>query len=173
MPCPPSSPPPRSIDIDIAALLLFSAGGLGMAGLVAMGDCCHAPDLVLRAVAMAAGMLLFGIGLWQRREWTRRGMVVLALCVIQAQLSRRWLQSEVPHTLVEGIRGLGVQADNLYSSALLNLPPPEVGPAAFGLVVCALLAWLVLRLLSRRVSAEFAAGRREPTRLLRLERNKT
>ncbi|MEX8517137.1 MAG: hypothetical protein AB3X44_01305 [Leptothrix sp. (in: b-proteobacteria)] len=150
----------RSIDVDIAALALLVVGLLGLAG------ACIAvsPDesaLVWRAMSMAALMVILGLGLWHRQEWARRSAIVLAAYVVHAQLGYRWLQSDVPRVLLHGVRGVSMQTTELYSSALLVLPPPEVGPTAFCLTVCFGLGWLVLRLLSTRVQQEFGAGRSE------------
>jgi hypothetical protein len=144
----------RSIDVDIAALTLLVVGLLGLAG------ACIAvsPDesaLVWRAMSMAALMVMLGLGLWCRQEWARRSAIVLAAYVVYAQLGYRWLQSDVPRVLLHGVRGVSMQTTDLYSSALLALPPPEVGPTAFGLTICVGLVWLVLRLLSRSVQREF------------------
>ena len=151
----------RSIDIDLAAVVLLLAGLAALAG-ISVSTMAHDPDFIpLRAAGMAALMCFLGIGLWRRHEWARRSAIVAAVLVIHAQMMHRWLQSDVPHAVLDGLRGMPIHSvhdassAHVYSSTLLALPPPEAGPAAFGLVLCLALAWLSLRLLSARVRAEF------------------
>lgn len=154
----------RAMDVDLAALLMSAVGLLGLAASwVSTGS--HDPALELRVSGLAAMLFFIGFGLWRRNEWVRRATVVAAGLVIHGQMGRRWLQSEVPHALLDNVRGIatgsvGDVPSVSYSSALVSLPAPETGPAALGLVLCLVLGWLVVRLMSRRVRQEF--GVRQP-----------
>jgi hypothetical protein len=111
---------------------------------------------------MGAGLLISlatlasAIGLLLRLDWARRSFIVLLAVAIVANLLGLWLQQEMMQSVV--------------SSTLVNtaLPPQALG--VFGgfvtaarvmavvvtLGACALLAWIIRRLMSAGVRQEFA-----------------
>lgn len=146
----------RSLDVDLTALALVLVGLLALAG-ISVFDAASDANVALRAAGMAGLMVLLGIGLWRRDEWARRSAIIVAVLAIHAQMMHLWLLSEVPTALYDGLRGVAVRAVEPQSFHPASLPTTEAGPAAFGLLLCLAAGWLVLRLLSVRVRAEFLA----------------
>src|SRR3954451_18136331 len=111
---------------------------------------------------MGAGLLLSGatlasaIGLLLRLDWARRTFIVLLGVAIVANLLGLWLQQEVVQSVV--------------SSTLAAAPIPSQVLGVFGSFVtaarvmavlvtlggCAVLAWIIGRLMSASVRQEFA-----------------
>jgi hypothetical protein len=130
---------------DAAALPLLTGWLLG-----------YLPWVVGAGFAFAVSLLACAVGLLVRLEWARRIFIVLLLVTIAANLAGLWLQHEVVQTLV---------ASTLQAHAL---PPQAAG--VFGgfaaaaqllgvsltLAGCALLGWIVRRLMSDAVRQEFA-----------------
>jgi hypothetical protein len=116
----------------------------------------YLPWVMGAGVVLSVALLAAAIGLLMRQEWARRTFIGLLGVVIVANLLGLWLQYEVMHALVDG------------TLRATSLPPLAVG--VFGgladatrimaLVVtlggCALLGWVIRRLMSDTVRQEFA-----------------
>lgn len=116
----------------------------------------YLPWVVGAGLAMSLGTLACAVGLLLRLEWARRLFIALLLLAIVANIAGIWLQQEMLHSLV---------SSTLAGSAL----PPVVADVFGGFVTaarvmavlvtlgaCALLVWIIRRLMSKAVRQEFA-----------------
>ena len=116
----------------------------------------YLPWVVGAGLAMSLGTLACAIGLLLRLEWARRLFIALLLLAIVANIAGIWLQQEMLHSLV---------SSTLAGSVL----PPVVADVFGGFVTaarvmavlvtlgaCALLLWIIRRLMSKAVRQEFA-----------------
>lgn len=134
------------------ASLLPAAPATGVIGLLMD----YLPWVVGTGLVMSVATLASAIGLLLRLDWARRTFIVLLAVAIVANLLGLWLQQEMMQSVV--------------SSTLVNtsLPPQALG--VFGgfvtaarvmavvvtLGACALLGWIIRRLMSAGVRQEFA-----------------
>jgi hypothetical protein len=116
----------------------------------------YLPWIVGICVAMSLAMLASAIGLLMRLDWARRGFIVLMVVAIFANLLGLWVQQEV----VQSVLG----------STLSSVAIPQQAMSVFGgfvvaarvmavlvtLAACALLGWIIHRLMSATVRQEFA-----------------
>jgi hypothetical protein len=107
-------------------------------------------------LVMSLATLASAIGLLMRLDWARRTFIALLVVAIFANLLGLWLQQEVLQSVV--------------SSTLSSAPIPQQALGVFGgfvtaarvmavlmtLVACALLGWIIRRLMSAGVRQEFA-----------------
>jgi hypothetical protein len=132
--------------------LLPAAPTTGVIGLLMN----YLPWVMGTGLVISLATLASAIGLLLRLDWARRSFIVLLAVAIVANLLGLWLQQEMMQSVV--------------SSTLVNtaLPPQALG--VFGgfvtaarvmavvvtLGACALLAWIIRRLMSAGVRQEFA-----------------
>jgi hypothetical protein len=132
--------------------LLPAAPTTGVIGLLMN----YLPWVMGAGLVISLATLASAIGLLLRLDWARRSFIVLLAVAIVANLLGLWLQQEMMQSVV--------------SSTLVNtaLPPQALG--VFGgfvtaarvmavvvtLGACALLAWIIRRLMSAGVRQEFA-----------------
>ena len=123
---------------------------------IVLGALASASSLVQQAFVVSLATLASAIGLLLRLDWARRVFIGLLAFAIVANLLGLWLQHEMVRSVV---------ADTLSQAPL---PPQAVG--VFGgfvtaarvmavvvtLGACALLAWIIRRLMSPAVRQEFA-----------------
>jgi hypothetical protein len=116
----------------------------------------YLPWLVGAGLVMSLATLACAIGLLLRLEWARRFFIVLLVLAIVANFCGMWLQQEMLQSLV--------------SSTLSRSPLPPLAADVFGgfvtaarvtavlvtLGACALLVWIIRRLMSPAVRQEFA-----------------
>jgi hypothetical protein len=116
----------------------------------------YLPWVVGTGLAMSLATLASAIGLLMRLDWARRTFIALLVVAIFANLLGLWLQQEVLQSVV--------------SSTLSSAPIPQQALGVFGgfvtaarvmavlmtLVGCALLGWIIRRLMSAGVRQEFA-----------------
>jgi len=116
----------------------------------------YLPWVVGTGLAMSLATLASAIGLLLRLDWARRSFIALLVVAILANLLGLWLQQEVLQAVV--------------SSTLSSAPIPQQVLGVFGgfvtaarvmavlmtLVGCALLGWIIRRLMSAGVRQEFA-----------------
>ena len=116
----------------------------------------YLPWVVGAGFAMSVATLACAIGLLLRIEWARRAFIGLLVLAIVANLAGLWLQHEVVQSVV----------DNTLSHVQL----PQAAAGVFGgfvtatrvmalamtLSACAMLAWIIRRLMSATVRQEFA-----------------
>jgi hypothetical protein len=107
-------------------------------------------------LVMSLATLASAIGLLMRLDWARRSFIVLLVVAIFANLLGLWLQQEVVQSVV--------------SNTLNSVAIPQQAMGVFGgfvtaarvmavlmtLVGCALLGWIIRRLMSATVRQEFA-----------------
>jgi hypothetical protein len=134
------------------ASLLPATSATGVIGLLME----YLPWVVGAGLVISLATLASAIGLLLRLDWARRSFIVLLAVAIVANLLGLWLQQEMMQSVV--------------SSTLVNtaLPPQALG--VFGgfvtaarvmavvvtLGACALLGWIIRRLMSAGVRQEFA-----------------
>jgi len=116
----------------------------------------YLPWVVGAGVALSLATLAAAIGLLLRLDWARRVFIGLLVVAIVANLAGLWLQHEVVQSLV--------------SSTLSRAPLPPAAVEVFGgfvtasrvmgalvtLGACALLSWIIRRLMSPMIRQEFA-----------------
>ena len=116
----------------------------------------YLPWVVGAGFAMSVATLACAIGLLLRIEWARRAFIGLLVLAIVANLAGLWLQHEVVQSVV----------DNTLSHVQL----PQAAAGVFGgfvtatrvmalamtLSACAMLGWIIRRLMSATVRQEFA-----------------
>ena len=116
----------------------------------------YLPWVVGIGLVMSLATLASAIGLLMRLDWARRSFIVLLVVAIFANLLGLWLQQEVVQSVV--------------SNTLNNVAIPQQAMGVFGgfvtaarvmavlmtLVGCALLGWIIRRLMSATVRQEFA-----------------
>jgi hypothetical protein len=116
----------------------------------------YLPWVVGTGLVMSLATLASAVGLLMRLDWARRTFIALLVVAIFANLLGLWLQQEVLQSVV--------------SSTLSSAPIPQQALGVFGgfvtaarvmavlmtLVGCALLGWIIRRLMSAGVRQEFA-----------------
>ncbi len=116
----------------------------------------YLPWVVGTGLVMSLATLASAIGLLMRLDWARRTFIALLVVAICANLLGLWLQQELLQSVV--------------SSTLSSAPIPQQALGVFGgfvtaarvmavlmtLVGCALLGWIIRRLMSAGVRQEFA-----------------
>ena len=116
----------------------------------------YLPWVVGTGVVMSLATLASAIGLLLRLDWARRTFIGLLVVAIVANLMGLWLQQEVVQSVV--------------SNTLSSVAIPQQAMGVFGgfvtaarvmavlmtLVGCALLVWIIRRLMSAGVRQEFA-----------------
>jgi hypothetical protein len=105
--------------------------------------------LSLLLVAAAVGLLL-------RLDWARRAFIGLAALAIAAHLCGLWLQHEVVQALVQHTLGrarMPAEAAGMFGG--LATATQAMG-VLLTLAGCALMAWVIRRLMSEPVRQEFA-----------------
>ena len=134
------------------ASLLPAPATSGVMGLL-MG---YLPWVVGTGLVISLATLASAIGLLLRLDWARRTFIVLLVVAIVANLLGLWLQQEMMQSVV--------------SSTLVNAAIPPQALGVFGgfvtavrvmavvvtLGACALLGWIIRRLMSDGVRQEFA-----------------
>lgn len=120
----------------------------------------YLPWVVGTGLVMSLATLASAIGLLLRLDWARRAFIALLVVAIVANLMGLWLQHEVVQSVVAQTLG----------SSLASAPVPAQLLGVFGGFVtasqvmaalvtlggCAMLAWIIGRLMSARVRQEFA-----------------
>lgn len=116
----------------------------------------YLPWVVGTGLVMSLATLASAIGLLLRLDWARRTFIALLIVAIAANLLGLWLQQEVLQSVV--------------SNTLANAVIPQQALGVFGgfvtaarvmavlmtLVGCALLGWIIRRLMSPGIRQEFA-----------------
>jgi hypothetical protein len=116
----------------------------------------YLPWVVGVSLVVSLATLGSAVGLLLRLDWARRVFIAMLLLAIAANLAGMWLQHEVVQAVVQ--------------STLTSTPIPQQAMGVFGgfvtaarvmaivmtLCSCAVLAWIVRRLMSPGVRQEFA-----------------
>ncbi|MFT3666071.1 hypothetical protein [Piscinibacter sp.] len=116
----------------------------------------YLPWVLGAALALSLATLASAIGLLLRLDWARRAFIGLLVLAIVANLLGLWFQHEVVQSVVEGTlsrtplpeQALGVFGGFVTAARAMG--------AAMTLLCCALLGWIIRRLMSAAVRQEFA-----------------
>jgi hypothetical protein len=139
------------MNIDALGMVMAIGGGLGMAGVLVSPQLAGQSWLTARTMALSGLMVVTGLGLLMRYNWARRFAAGAMIYAIYAQLSRRWMQSDVVQAWLSCVQG-GSLTEPVVSGAL---PPLSPDGALVSLIVCLLLAAIVRMLLSSPARGEF------------------
>lgn len=131
-------------------------GGLprlsGLSGLLAL----YLPWVVAIGATMSLATLACAIGLLLRLEWARRSFIGLLALALLANLLGLWLQQELLQSVVQATLGQTALPHSVAGVVGGFVTATRVMAAAAGLAACALLAWVMRRLMSAAVRQEFA-----------------
>jgi hypothetical protein len=139
--------------IDVLGMSMVIGGGLGMAGVLVSPQLAGQTWLTARTMALSGLLVVTGLGLLMRYNWARRFAAGAMIYAIYAQLSRRWMQSDVVQAWMSCVQG-GSLNEPVPPGAL---PPLSPDGALLSLVVCMVLASMVRLLLSAQSRGEFIA----------------
>ena len=112
----------------------------------------HPRYLVVAFCAMAIATLVASIGLLRRRSWARIYFIALLIASIASQLLGLWLQRHLEAALRASFEDL--PADLANELGTLH-PLLEIAMIALFVGQCVLFGWLIYRLMSPSVKAEF------------------
>jgi hypothetical protein len=116
----------------------------------------YLPWVMGAGVVLSAALLAAAIGLLMRHEWARRVFIGLLVVAIVANLLGLWLQYEVVRSLVDGTlrtTPLPAQAAGVFGGLA---DATQIMAMLVTLTGCALLGWVIRRLMSDSVRQEFA-----------------
>ena len=116
----------------------------------------YLPWVVGTGLVMSLATLASAIGLLLRLDWARRTFIGLLAVAIAANLLGLWLQQEVVQSVVSNtLNSVAIpqQALGVFGGFVTAA---RVMAVAMTLVGCALLGWIIRRLMSASVRQEFA-----------------
>jgi len=116
----------------------------------------YLPWVLLAGLAVSLATLACAVGLLLRLEWARRVFIGVLVLAIAANLVGLWLQHELVQSLLSATLSratLTPQAADMLEGFVTATRSMAV---AMTLVVCALMAWIIRRLMSPSVRQEFA-----------------
>ena len=134
------------------ASLMPAPATSGVMGLL-MG---YLPWVVGTGLVISLATLASAIGLLLRLDWARRTFIVLLVVAIVANLLGLWLQQEMMQSVVSNTLGsvaLPPQALGVFGGFVTAV---RVMAVVVTLGACALLGWIIRRLMSDGVRQEFA-----------------
>jgi hypothetical protein len=116
----------------------------------------YLPWVVGAGLVVSLATLASAIGLLLRLDWARRAFIGMLVLAIVANLMGLWFQHEVVQSVVDATlsssplpqKALGVFGGFVTAARAMG--------AAMTLVACALLGWIIHRLMSAGVRQEFA-----------------
>ena len=116
----------------------------------------YLPWVVGAGLVISLATLASAVGLLMRLDWARRSFIGLLVVAIMANLLGLWLQHEVVQSVVSNTpssvaipaRALGVFGGFVTAARVMAVLMTLVG--------CALLGWIIRRLMSATVRQEFA-----------------
>ena len=116
----------------------------------------YLPWVVGAGLVISLGTLASAVGLLMRLDWARRTFIGLLVVAIMANLLGLWLQQEVVESVVSNTLSsvaLPAQALGVFGGFVTAA---RVMAVLMTLVGCALLVWIIRRLMSAGVRQEFA-----------------
>lgn len=116
----------------------------------------YLPWFVGAGMLLSIALLAAAIGLLYRLEWARRVFIGLLLLAIAANLAGLWLQQEVMVSLVDATLGRSALPPQVAGVFGGFVTAARTMAAVVTLVGCALMAWIVRRLMSTSARQEFA-----------------
>jgi hypothetical protein len=148
----------RAQDVSGMAVLMVTVGVAALIGSWVF-QAADLAELQGGFFGLVSLLIVVGLGLWHRMNWARCSAIVLFAYVIYAQMSSRWLQSDVPGLFIDSLRGVhdGGVAPTMSLSQML--PAASTSAAGLGLALCLALGWFMARLMSTPVRAEFLPSR--------------
>lgn len=149
--------PGLAVDVSGLAVLMVAIGVAGLAGALVL-PAADWPASQGRFSALAGFLIVVGLGLGLRMNWARCAAAGMFAYAIYAQLSERWLQSEVLQLFVDSLRGVHDAGAGALASGAADLPPASASAAGLGLALCFAFGWFMVRLISAPVCAEFQRG---------------
>jgi hypothetical protein len=116
----------------------------------------YLPWVVATGLVVSLATLASAVGLLIRLDWARRTFIGLLVFAIVANLMGLWLQQEVVQSLVSNtLRSASIPAQALGVFGGF-VTAARVMAVLMTLVGCALLGWVIRRLMSAGVRQEFA-----------------
>lgn len=116
----------------------------------------YLPWVVGTGLLMSLATLAFAIGLLLRLDWARRAFIGVLAVAIVANLMGLWLQQEVVQSVVSStLSGAGIapRALGVFGGFVTAA---QVMATVMTLGACAMLGWIIRRLMSASVRQEFA-----------------
>ncbi|HMM85701.1 MAG: hypothetical protein ACLGIT_12715 [Gammaproteobacteria bacterium] len=116
----------------------------------------YLPWVVGAGLALSLATLATAAGLLLRLDWARRAFIGLLVLAVAANLMGLWIQHEVVQSVVDStLRGapLPPQAADVFGGFVTAA---RVMAVVVTLGACALLVWIIRRLMSPAVRQEFA-----------------
>ncbi|HZR02201.1 MAG TPA: hypothetical protein VFA81_03390 [Burkholderiales bacterium] len=105
--------------------------------------------------SLAVLTLVAGIGLLKRKNWARWYFVGVLAFGILWQLGGLWIQHEMLSTFFSAMDHLPAAASHEFRGAETIM---SVASVAFAIVACGVFGWLIARLCSHSIRAEFNAN---------------
>lgn len=116
----------------------------------------YLPWLVGAGLLMSLATLGCAVGLLLRLEWARRVFIALLLLAIAANVAGIWLQQEMLQSLVSSTLAGSVLPPVVADLFGGFVTATRVAAVLLTLGACALLVWIIRRLMSKAVRQEFA-----------------
>lgn len=116
----------------------------------------YLPWVVGAGLALSLATLAAAVGLLLRLDWARRAFIGLLVLAVAANLMGLWIQHELVQSVVDStLRGtpLPPQAADVFGGFVIAA---RVMAVVVTLGACALLVWVIRRLMSPAVRQEFA-----------------
>ena len=115
----------------------------------------HLPWVVAAGIGLAVATLASAIGLLLRLDWARRSFIGLLALAIVAHLLGLWLQQEVMQSVVHETLSTTVVPVQVLGVFGGFVTAARVMAGLLTLAACALLAWIIRRLMAEAVRQEF------------------
>jgi hypothetical protein len=116
----------------------------------------YLPWVVGAGLVISFATLASAIGLLLRLDWARRSFIGLLAVAIGANLLGLWLQQEVVQSVVHNTLSRTVVPAQVLGVFGGFVTAARVMAVAMTLAACAMLAWIIRRLMSESVRQEFA-----------------
>lgn len=130
-----------------------AAPGLPLVSSFLMG---YLPWVVGATLLLSLATLAAAVGLLLRLDWARRAFIGLLVVAIVANLAGLWLQHEVVQSLVSNALNRGPLPQQAVEVFGGFVTASRVMGAVVTLGACALLVWVIRRLMSPMIRQEFA-----------------
>jgi len=116
----------------------------------------YLPWVVGTGLVMSFATLASAVGLLLRLDWARRAFIGLLAVAIVANLLGLWLQQEVVQSVVHNTLSHTTIPEQVLGVFGGFVTAARVMAVLMTLVACAMLAWIIRRLMSEAVRQEFA-----------------
>ena len=116
----------------------------------------YLPWVVGAGLVISVATLASAIGLLLRLDWARRAFIGLLVVAIVANLLGLWLQQEVVQSVVASTLRIAPIPNEVLGVFGGFVTAARVMAILVTLSACAMLAWIIGRLMSARVRQEFA-----------------